>query len=268
MTPSLLDHPLIASRYFFPRRVRLPGALEVRSAGVTLACYAYAPHAGAPTVLHFHGNGEVVADHLDDFAPALLAAGLNVFFAEYRGYGGSTGAPTLGAMLDDVEAILAAVGRPANEVVVYGRSVGSIFALELAARVPAVRALVLESGIAEPLERLRLRVSAAELGVTEAALAHEAARRLDHRAKLARYPGPVLLLHAAGDHLVPFDNAERLAAWAGARATLRRFAAGDHNTILLYNTAGIVAAVRDVALATPSVGHQHRAGGDADGGEH
>jgi hypothetical protein len=48
---------------------------------------------------------------------------------------------------------------------------------------------------------------------------------------------------------MPIDNAERLAAWAGPRATLRRFAAGDHNTILLYNAAEIIAAVRDFALA-------------------
>ena len=54
------------------------------------------------------------------------------FLAEYRGYGGSTGEPSLVAMLDDVDAIFSALGRPAGELVVYGRSIGSIYAIEFA----------------------------------------------------------------------------------------------------------------------------------------
>ena len=91
--------------------------------------------------------------------------GWDLLLAEYRGYGGSTGEPLLGRMLDDVEAVLRAAGPP-ERLVVFGRSVGSLFALEAVARCPGVAGLVLESAIADPLERLLLRVTPRELGVT------------------------------------------------------------------------------------------------------
>lgn len=92
---DVLDHPVLASRYFFPRRdcptsgepwsVAVPGA---ESAGARVGRH------GARAVLHFHGNGEVVADWVKgDFASALDAARVDAFFAEYRGYGGFDRAP-------------------------------------------------------------------------------------------------------------------------------------------------------------------------------
>ena len=82
---SLLDHELISQRYFFPRRTPLADAVEVEVDGATLACHAHRPHPNAPTLVHFHGNGEVVADYLPDFVESLAAVGLNTFFADQRG---------------------------------------------------------------------------------------------------------------------------------------------------------------------------------------
>jgi pimeloyl-ACP methyl ester carboxylesterase len=120
-------------------------------------------------------------------------------------------------------------------VVVFGRSVGSLFALEAVARCPGVAGLVLESGIADPLERLMLRVTPGELGAPPAAFEAEVTARLDHRAKLAGYPGPVLVLHTRHDGIVDVSHGERLAAWAAGPARLRIFEDGDHNSILAEN---------------------------------
>ena len=62
-------------------------------------------------------------------------------------------------------------GCPASELIFFGRSVGSIFAIEAASRFPDAAGLVLESGIADVLERLLLRVQPEELGVTAQELA-------------------------------------------------------------------------------------------------
>jgi pimeloyl-ACP methyl ester carboxylesterase len=139
-------------------------------------------------------------------------------------------------MLDDVAAIVEAVGVPPERIVVFGRSVGSLFAIEAVHRYPALAGLVLESGIADVYQRLRMRVEPAEMACSEDELRAAVAARLDHRAKLGAYQGPTLTLHAEGDFLVPIDHAERNHAWAGgAGKKLIRFPHGDHNSIFAYN---------------------------------
>lgn len=240
----ILDHPLIAERYFFPRPEPPPDPLLVDAGDARLACRRVVHGSDRLMLVCFHGNGEIVADYVHDFEPAALDLGLDVFLAEYRGFGGSSGEPLLGKMLDDVDAVVRATGVPVERLVVFGRSVGSILAIELAHRQPAIAGLILESGIASPLERLQLRVTAAELGVSEAAFQAEVARRLDHRRKLAAYTGPLLVMHAVRDHLVDVSHAERNHAWAGSRdKELVRFPRGDHNSIQLENHAAYWAAV-------------------------
>lgn len=239
----LLDHSVISERYFFPRREPLAEPFIVSAGGCELHCFRRSPHPGAPTLLHFHGNGEVVADWLGDFAPALLAAGLNVVFAEYRGYGGSTGTPVLGSMLDDAVAIADAINVAPDQLFVYGRSVGSIYALHVAAE-RQVAGLIIESGIAHVMQRLAIRLEPAELGASQAQLDAAVSALLDHRRKIQTYGGPALILHTLGDHLVPPDHARDLAAWAGARADLVLFDRGDHNSIHYYNGDQIVSRVQ------------------------
>ncbi len=241
---ALLDHRVVSERYFFPRHAPLADPFVVSVPGADLHCWHVPAPAGAPTLVHFHGNGEVVADYLGDFGPAFLERGWGVLFAEFRGYGGSTGTPAMVGMLDDAVAIFDAAGLDPARAVVYGRSVGSMYALHLAAARP-VRALVLESGIAAPLERILLRARPAELGASLAELQGEAAEHFDHRRKLEGFEGAVLILHTVHDHIVGFGHAQRLADWSGGELVPLR--PGDHNTILAYHGGTIVQRVLDLA---------------------
>jgi hypothetical protein len=235
--PSILDHPIISSRYFFPRRAEVPRPVWVECDGARLACYSHRPHPGAKTILHFHGNGEVVSDYLPDFPVLLEQLGYNCFLAEYRGYGMSSGTPAMAGMLADVERIIAATGRPPEELILFGRSVGSIYALHGAFRVPQVAGLIIESGIADPLDRLLLRLEPDELGVTLAQLEAAVAQELNHQQKLSHYHGPTLIMHTRYDGLVELSHAERLYAWASSPKRLKIFERGNHNTILWANHA-------------------------------
>ncbi|MBA2662435.1 MAG: alpha/beta hydrolase [Bradymonadaceae bacterium] len=238
----LFDHPLISERYFFPFDEQPPEVSWVEAGGHRLACYRRVIDEKAPMVVHFHGNGEVVADYVPGLADALLAMGVNVFFAEYRGYGGSTGSPKLGSMLGDVEAIYEATGFAPERLVVFGRSIGSIYAVEFARRYPNIGGLVLESAIADVLERILLRAMPDELGCTLDELEAERDAYLDHEKKLAGYSGLLLVLHARGDHLVEPSHAERLHAWARSPdKRLVLFDRGDHNSIFAYNQAAYLA---------------------------
>jgi pimeloyl-ACP methyl ester carboxylesterase len=242
MPADLLDHPLIAERYFFPRPGPPRWRLDVDAGDALLACALRRVDLDGQTVVHFHGNGEVVADWQDGFDDAVLGMGWDLLLSEYRGYGGSTGEPLLGRMLDDVGPVMRAAGPP-ERVVVFGRSVGSLFALEAVARFPEVAGLVLESAIADPLERLLLRVDSRELGVSRSAFQAAVAARLDHRSKIGGYRGPVLILHSRRDGLVEVNHAERLAAWAGGKVTVEIFEEGDHNSILAVNQESYLEAL-------------------------
>jgi alpha-beta hydrolase superfamily lysophospholipase len=234
---SLLDHGLISERYFFPRPDQPESYRDfTASDGVRLRCFEQRRHPEGKTLVHYHGNGETVADYLHDFVEAIDKLGHNLLLVEYRGYGGSSGRPQLGKMLDDVRAVRQAAGLRPEDTFVYGRSVGAIFAVEWAFQEPRIGGLVLESGVANPHQRLTLRLDAAELGVDQEAFEAACAEHLDHQRKLAGYHGPLLVLHAAGDSLVTPDHARSHMEWAqGPEKTLVLFPRGDHNTILTYN---------------------------------
>lgn len=134
---------------------------------------------------------------------------------------------------------------------VFGRSLGSIYAIELAARYPRLAGLILESGIADPLERLLLRVSPEELGATLGEVTAEVRRLFDHQQKLSRYQGPLLVLHAAHDTLIDASHARRNYAWAAGRdKELRLLPHGDHNSIFTDNREEYLDALRAL-LARP-----------------
>lgn len=234
---ELLDHPVISERYFFPRPDQPPEYRDFLTPdGVRLRCFEHRPHPGVKTLVHYHGNGEVVADYLHDFVGDVAELGLNVLLVEYRGYGGSTGQARLGKMLDDVTTVREGCGLASEEVVLYGRSVGAIFALEWISQDPEVAGLVLESGVADPHQRLALRLDPAELGVDQETFLAACAQRLSHQSKLSNYHGPLLVFHAINDSLVELNHAQLHMEWSKSPdKKLVTFHRGDHNTILTYN---------------------------------
>ena len=212
--------------------------------GATLACTRHMVDPSAPTIIHFHGNGEVVADYLPWFPPLVAAMGVNLVLAEYRGYGGSTGAPRLQQMLQDGPAIFDALGQPPEKVIAFGRSVGSIYATHLAAARPGLAGLVIESGIADVLERLMMRIRPEEIGVPMGRLADEVSAHFNPRTWLSRHHGATLILHARHDNLVSVAHANRLAMWARKPVEKVIFEAGDHNTIFMTNRVAYLSALQ------------------------
>ena len=79
-----LDHPAVNSGIFFPRsdsgRDAPAGSedleIEVSGGDRIAARYHRAPD-GQVTILHFHGNGEIVADY-DDLVPLFHGCGASV----------------------------------------------------------------------------------------------------------------------------------------------------------------------------------------------
>lgn len=232
---TLLDHPLISQRYFFPRHDPVTAPYWIECPGADLACSYHPISPEAKTVVHFHGNGEVVADYLDGFPQLIGKMGCNCLLAEFRGYGNSTGRPLLGQMLEDVESVIKALALPPEKIVLFGRSVGSLFALKAVGLFPDVAGLILESAIADPLERLLLRVHPREIGTTRQGLAQAVEDMLNVRGYLEAFGGSTLILHTRHDGLIDASHAERLAEWCKGPTHLHIFPRGNHNDIMFTN---------------------------------
>lgn len=233
---SILDSTAISGCYLFPQPRRVSDPFIVEVPGAELACYRKVIDPDGLTVVHFHGNGEAVADYVPDMVDELERLGLNSLFVEYRGYGGSTGKAQLVAMLGDGEAALAGAEIPPEKAIVFGRSIGSLYAIELAHRHPNIAGLIIESGIADPAERFLAYADLATAGLDEEQVLAEVKQYFNHKRKLSGYSGPLLVMHTENDGLIDISHAERIYKWTGgSQKRLLRFRHGNHNSIMAFN---------------------------------
>ena len=124
--------------YFPVSGPRPPGAeaLDLSVPGATLRVWTR-PVAGPDALIYFGGNAEDVGQNLAPFASALPRHAL--YLVNYRGYGGSTGAPTEAALLADALAVYDHVRPRHANIAVAGRSLGSGVAVHLARERPVSR---------------------------------------------------------------------------------------------------------------------------------
>lgn len=248
---SIIDHPLISRFLFYPRsleRTDFPdmdsGSIHTYESGSDniISAYWYRPLGGAPTLLMFHGNGEVITDYLYDYHRVIESIGLNYAIVDYRGYGLSSGTPSLSGLLEDAHATWSyfteKLDLDPGDIILMGRSLGSIPALEIASTsARGCRAVIIESGIAA-LHRWveSMKPILESTGLDFKKLSEELRRNLDHKAKVEKISRPMLIMHTELDHIVPSWNARDLYSWANPKTTvLKIFPQGDHNTIFYMN---------------------------------
>ena len=233
---NILNHLAISGRYLFPQTRFVKNPFMVSVDGAELACYRNIIGPDSFTMIHFHGNGEAVADYIPFMADLFTDLGLNSLFVEYREYGRSTGKAQLVAMLGDGEAAMEAAGIPPEKAIVFGRSIGSLYAIELAHRQPTIAGLIIESGIADPSERFLTYADLESVGLDKGDVVAAVDLHFNHQRKLSGYTNPLLILHTENDGLIDVSHADRNFKWAGStQKQFVRFPNGNHNTILPSN---------------------------------
>lgn len=95
------------------------------------------PLPGPKALVYFGGNAEDVSFSLPGLAAAF--ADHAIYLLHYRGYGGSSGAPSEAALIEDGLALFDKVRAEHSHVVVVGRSLGSGVAVQVASQRPAAR---------------------------------------------------------------------------------------------------------------------------------
>ena len=210
---------LVAAMYIFQRNLlyvpdnrlsdpRASGAPEMREVklktadGLELISWHRAAVAGHPTIVYFHGNGGNISYRAFRTHP-YLDRGFGLLLVEYRGYGGNPGTPSESGLYEDGRAAMAfitAQGVPADDVVLYGESLGGGVAVHIAAEQKraskAVGALVLEAPLSS---------------VTDVAAYHYPLvpvrwllkDRFESVDKIGDVATPVFIVHGENDKIVP-----------------------------------------------------------------
>ena len=236
MEKSILNHPIISERYFFPRFEQFNNPHYIECNDVKLACYYQNNNPTSKTVVYFHGNGEEVADYIDFFPEMFDKAGYNILLFGFRGYGMSTGKASLVDILFDVKCVIKKLNIPQNKIILYGRSVGTIYAIHAASVFTNAYSLILESGIADVEERIMMRISSpSEIGSSNKELKLEFETYFNTKKKLSAYRGKSLVLHTVSDQLVDVKHGKQLYAFLNQPKKLHLFERGNHNTILAVN---------------------------------
>lgn len=219
---------------YFPARAHdvTPNALGLRFEDVTLVTEDgvrlhawYLPVKGARfTVLVSHGNGGNMSHRLDRTLLIQSRLGASVLLYDYRGYGRSEGSPDEGGTYRDARAayrwLVEERKVPSDRLVLFGESLGSAVALDLAIERPAA-ALVLEAPFTSVPDVAR--------GTVFFPLAPFVRTRYDNLAKVGRLRLPLLVLHGDRDGVVPFALGRRLFEAAPEPKRFFAIAGGDHN---------------------------------------
>lgn len=239
---SALDSPDVLMFLFHPRKTsgpvddgdRFQEVMIPVESNVHIGARFHMAHASGPTILFFHGNGEIVSDY-DDIGPLFNRLGFNFMAVDYRGYGCSNGRPTVSAMMADCHRIFdfADIWRTENgfdgPLIVMGRSLGSASALELAAASgDRIDGLVIESGFAWAGPLLRL------LGVEPDRIGFDESRGFANVDKIRSFNRPTVIIHAEFDHIIPFSDGKALFNASGADdKVLVKIPGANHNDIFV-----------------------------------
>lgn len=230
-----------------PERVEFPAADGVKLVGWVIR--PPAPDTAGRWLLICHGN----AGNLGDAGrPAhyagLRALGLNLLAFDYRGYGESGGRPTEDGLYRDADAawryLRAARGVPAGRIVLFGHSLGSTVAVELATRVPAA-GLVLEGAPTSILDR-------AQEVYPFVPMRWVARSRFPSLGRIGAVAMPKLFLHARADEVIPFAHGRRLFAAATDPKTFVALAGGHADAFIADSAAYFGAIARFLGTLPPA----------------
>jgi uncharacterized protein len=175
-------------------------------------------------VLYFHGNSRSIkgwAKYAKDF----YRYHYDVVLVDYRGFGKSTGKRSEKDMLKDMQFVYDTLTKtyPQNHLIVYGRSLGSGFAVKLAAD-NTPRYLILDApyySFKKTIERF--------LPILPVKYILRYHLRTDKW--LPKVNCHAYILHGTKDWLIPISNSEKLQKINPRKITLIRIHGGGHNNL-------------------------------------
>ncbi|MEL7182568.1 MAG: alpha/beta hydrolase, partial [Pseudomonadota bacterium] len=191
----------------------VPGLEDIRiphGDGSTRSGWWRQPDDGAPTLVIFHGNAGTQWGRL----PAFAARGFGILLIPYGGYAGNPGAPSEPGLMADGMVALAALrakGVKPEDTILYGESLGTGVAAQMALEPGDWRGVVLDAPYLSVAQR------AAEVH-WYFPVDHLIRHRFDTASIIQDIQAPILILHGTDDRVIPIHHGEAVFALAGGRA--------------------------------------------------
>lgn len=201
----------------------------------------------AATVIFFQGNAGNLS-HRISTVEMLRSLGASALLVSYRGYAQSDGEPSEKNVYEDARTAydwLRARNISADQIVIFGRSLGGAVAVDLATHVPC-RSLIVESSFTSALDlgqgsfpyfpiRLMLRY------------------RFDSLHKIGGVPCPVLITHSPDDDMIPYNMGRKLFAAAPEPKRFYKLQ-GRHNAREYQQDEAYLAVLREFLFNPPRTG--------------
>lgn len=239
------DNPEITSHIFYPRKAREPRDLPENcealhfsiNAAITIGGFFFFNDPSFPTLLLFHGNGEIAHDYLQ-ISRDYLACGVNFAVVDYRGYGFSDGEPSFKYLFKDCFTAFDGIKKYIKvqeyngKVFVLGRSLGSICAAELASKTPpGLQGIIFESGVGSTFLLMRDL-----FGFVGPEFSKEKIKPWSNDTRIAKLKKPVLIIHGTADQIVPVQHADIIynAVPEGIYKKKVLIEGAGHNDILMW----------------------------------
>ncbi|KAM4124330.1 hypothetical protein ACB094_01G222600 [Castanea mollissima] len=175
--------------------------LKTKRGNEVVAVYIRNPSASL-TVLHSHGNAADLGQMYDLFTELSIHLRVNFMGYDYSGYGQSSGKPSEQNTYSDIEAayrcLVEKYGTKEEDIILYGQSVGSGPTLDLATRLPNLRAVILHSPI---MSGLRVMYP------VKRTYWFDIYKNID---KIPLVKCPVLVIHGTADDVVDWSHGRKL----------------------------------------------------------
>lgn len=248
---SKFDHPHVTQFLFHPRPDTKVASVTGQDLYIPIEneiqihARAHLSQKNFKTILFFHGNGEIVSDY-DELSHLFEEHKLNFIVFDYRGYGKSTGSPSVSTMINDSHIIFKWIKKwliengYKDQLIIMGRSLGSACALEIAASYETeIKGLIIESGFAHAIPLLKLiGVDTDSLQITD--------DKIGNISKIKKFHLPTLIIHALHDHIIPYSDAEDLLSESNAsQKNLVCIKGADHNSIFFVGMKEYLTSIQN-----------------------
>jgi len=189
-------------------------------------------------ILFFHGNTGNIS-HRFETIDILHLMGFNVLIFDYRGYGHSEGKPTEQGTFLDAKAAFAYMtqqrGIAANEVILFGRSLGGAIATWLASQTEP-KALVVESSFSSLIDLGRQHYPLLPIR-------YITSFRYDSKEHIKKVTSRLLIIHSTQDEVIPINHGLTLFENANTEKEMLEIS-GRHNDGFVYSGAVYIEGVR------------------------
>ena len=187
--------------------------------------------ADSDVVLCFHGNADLAVWQLEWASEVARRFGVAVFVAEYRGYAGISGKPTYAASSLDSEAaytcLVEKFNVPPGGIILFGHSLGSAVAAELALR-HATSGLLLQSPFTSARDMARVTFSPPITALWKLI----SRIHFDVSAAVGKVDARVSVIHGTRDTVIPSRMGEAVYRAARRKGVLALIENAGHNNVV------------------------------------